>query len=48
MDTCPVCGEELYEGEDEQIVTEYQGQTLRFCSREHREEFEEEPGEYAQ
>lgn len=46
MEKCPVCGEELYENRDEKIVTEYQGQTFHFCSTEHREEFEEQPGEY--
>jgi YHS domain-containing protein len=46
METCPVCGEELYEGREEQIVTLYQGKNYHFCSTEHREEFEEQPGEY--
>lgn len=46
MEKCPVCGEEIYEGEDEQYVTEYQGEQFRFCSEEHRDEFESSPGEY--
>lgn len=46
MEKCPVCGEELYEGEEEQYVTEYQGEQFRFCSEDHRDEFESSPGEY--
>lgn len=46
MELCPVCGEEIYQGEDEQIVTEYQGEQYHFCSTDHREEFEATPGEY--
>ena len=46
MKKCPVCGEEIYEGEDEQYVTEYQGEQHTFCSAEHRDEFESSPGEY--
>lgn len=45
MDTCPVCGEELYEG-GERIVTRHLGEEYRFCSTDHRDEFEEQPGEY--
>lgn len=46
MEKCPVCGEELYESEEEQIVTLYQGTNLHFCSTDHRDEFEERPGKY--
>lgn len=46
METCPVCGEELYADREEKIVTEYQGKTFHFCSSDHREEFEDQPGEY--
>lgn len=46
MDKCPVCGEKLYEGREEQIVTLYQGKNYHFCSTDHRDEFEEQPGKY--
>jgi YHS domain-containing protein len=46
METCPVCGEQLYENREEQIVALYQGKNYHFCSTEHRGEFEERPGEY--
>jgi YHS domain-containing protein len=46
MEKCPVCGEAIYEGEDEQYVTEYQGEQFTFCSEEHRDEFESSPGEH--
>jgi len=41
-----VCGEEIYRGEDERIVTEYQGERYHFCSAEHGDQFEDAPGEY--
>jgi YHS domain-containing protein len=43
MHECPVCGEELPVNRDDIIVTEYKGETYHFCSKEHREEFEERP-----
>jgi YHS domain-containing protein len=46
MEKCPVCGEEIYQGEENQIVTEYQSEQFHFCSEQHRDEFEETPGEY--
>ena len=46
MEKCPVCDEELYESREEQIVTLYQGKNYHFCSIDHRDEFEEKPGEY--
>jgi YHS domain-containing protein len=46
MHECPVCGEELPVDREEIIVTEHMGETYHFCSEEHREEFEESPGEY--
>lgn len=47
MHRCPVCDEELYESREEKIVEEYQGQNYHFCSKEHRAEFEQSPGQYA-
>lgn len=47
MHKCPVCGEELYESRPDKIVEEHRGQTFHFCSEEHREEFEQKPGQYA-
>lgn len=46
MEECPVCGEELYENRDTKIVTRHQEQQYQFCSTEHRDKFEEQPGEY--
>ncbi|MFC4439483.1 MULTISPECIES: hypothetical protein [Natrialbaceae] len=42
----PVCGEELHEGEEERIGTLSQGKNHHFCSTDHRDEFEEQPGTY--
>lgn len=46
MDECPVCGMELYENQETEYVSRHLGERYRFCSEEHREEFEESPGEY--
>lgn len=46
MNECPVCGTELYENRETEFVTRHLGQQYRFCSDDHREEFEDAPGEY--
>lgn len=46
MKQCPVCGMDLYENRDEEFVTVHLGRQRRFCSAEHRDEFEETPGKY--
>ncbi|WP_227355431.1 YHS domain-containing protein [Haladaptatus salinisoli] len=46
MQECPVCGTNLYANRETEFVTRHIGQQYRFCSAEHREEFENAPGEY--
>jgi YHS domain-containing protein len=46
MERCPVCGTELYENRANEFPTMHLGQRYRFCSADHRDEFEDTPGEY--
>jgi P-type Cu+ transporter len=45
MERDPVCGMELMPGKEE-AEAQYQGQTYRFCSRECRDRFVQNPAEY--
>ncbi|WP_458206041.1 TRASH domain-containing protein [Haladaptatus sp. NG-SE-30] len=47
MQQCPVCGTDLYENRESEFVTRHIGQQYRFCSEDHREQFERAPGEHA-
>lgn len=43
-ETCEVCGGRTHDYED--ISTVHEGTRYRFCSDEHKEEFEQSPGHF--
>ncbi|KZN24420.1 TRASH domain-containing protein [Haladaptatus sp. R4] len=46
MEECPVCGTELYVDRETEFVARHLGRQYRFCSADHRTQFEEAPGGY--